>query len=93
MNNAVARAGGLLAVAVLPGLAGISGADYADAAAFSAGFHTAVVLSSVLMVVAAAMSAVGIRRPSPAHDDHRIAVENCTHCALTGLPAHPATER
>ena len=30
VNNAVARAAGLLAVAVIPGLAGISGDDYAD---------------------------------------------------------------
>lgn len=91
LNNAVARAGGLLAVAVLPGVAGISGNDYADPAAFSAGFHTAVVISAVLMVAAAVLAAIGIRR-APARSDERMAVENCTHCAITGLPAHPAAE-
>lgn len=91
VNNAVARAGGLLAVAVLPGLVGISGADYADPVAFAAGFHTAVVISSVLMVLAAALAAIGLRRPAPLHDE-RIAVENCTHCAISSLPAHPASE-
>ncbi|PRC45249.1 MFS transporter, partial [Mycobacterium sp. ITM-2017-0098] len=87
VNNAVARAGGLLAVAVLPGLVGISGADYTDPAAFDAGFHTAVMVSAGLMVAAAAMAAVGIRRTSRVHDEDRIAVESCTHCAITGLPA------
>lgn len=47
VNNAVARAGGLLAVAVLPNLAGLSGADYADPVTFDAGFHTAVVRGGV----------------------------------------------
>ncbi|VEG51311.1 drug resistance transporter, EmrB/QacA subfamily [Mycolicibacterium aurum] len=92
VNNAVARAGGLLAVAVLPGLAGISGADYADPAAFDAGFHTAVIISSVLMCGAAVLAAVGLRRREPARGEGRIAVENCTHCAITGPPAHPAHE-
>lgn len=90
VNNAVARAGGLLAVAVLPGVAGIGGADYADPAAFSAGFHVAVLISAGLMVLAAVLAAVGIRRP--AGHPERIAVENCTNCAIATLPAHPVTD-
>lgn len=90
VNNAVARAGGLLAVAVLPGVSGISGADYADPEAFSAGFHVAVLISAGLMVLAAALAAIGIRRP--AQPAERIAVENCTHCAISTLPAHPTTD-
>ncbi|MDA2891457.1 MFS transporter [Mycolicibacterium sp. BiH015] len=90
VNNAVARAGGLLAVAVLPGVAGISGADYADPVAFSAGFHVAVLISAGLMVLAAALAAIGIRRP--AQPAERIAVENCTNCAISTLPAHPMTD-
>ncbi len=88
VNNAVARAGGLLAVAVLPGLAGITGDAYTDPVAFDAGFHVAVVISSLLMVAAAVIAALGIRR-SPVHDGARIPVENCTHCAIAGPPAHP----
>ncbi|MGB3483819.1 MAG: MFS transporter [Mycobacterium sp.] len=91
VNNALARAGGLLAVAVLPGIAGISGADYADPTAFAGGFRTAMAISAGLMVVAAAMALVGIRRPLDHHDD-RLTVENCPNCAITGLPAHPHTE-
>lgn len=89
VNNAVARAGGLLAVAVLPGVAGIGGADYADPVAFSAGFHIAVLISAGLMVLAAALAAIGIRRPTP-HPE-RLPVESCTNCAIATLPAHPVT--
>ncbi len=88
VNNAVARAGGLLAVAVLPGLAGRRGADYTDPAAFSSGFHTAVVIGAVLMVVAAGLAAAGIR-PVTGRPGSRIAVEECPNCAICALPAHP----
>ncbi|BBY74011.1 MFS transporter [Mycolicibacterium parafortuitum] len=88
VNNAVARAGGLLAVAVLPGLAGLRGADYTDPAAFSSGFHTAVVIGAVLMVVAAGLAAAGIR-PVTGRPGSRIAVEECPNCAICALPAHP----
>jgi hypothetical protein len=41
VNNAVARAAQLLAVAALPVAVGLSGRDYADPAALTAGYHTA----------------------------------------------------
>ncbi len=92
VNNAVARAGGLLAVAVLPGLAGISGADYTDPAAFGAGFRTALMISAGLMVVASAVAAIGMRRrPALVDHDDRIRVDQCTHCAITGPPLHPTS--
>ena len=46
MNNAVARAAGLLSVAVIPGLAGIRGADYTDPVAFDAGFRVAIMIAA-----------------------------------------------
>jgi predicted MFS family arabinose efflux permease len=91
VNNALARAGGLLAVAVLPGVAGISGGDYAAPEAFATGFRVALLISAALMVIAAVMAGVGIRR-APIGRTGRIPVENCTHCGLAGLPPHPATE-
>lgn len=48
VNNDVARIAGLLAVAVLPALAGISPAAYADPALLSAGFHRAVLIAGAL---------------------------------------------
>jgi EmrB/QacA subfamily drug resistance transporter len=61
VNNAIARSAGLLAVASLPTLAGLDGADYRSATAFSAGFRTAMVLCVGLLLVGAVTAALGIR--------------------------------
>jgi hypothetical protein len=53
----------LLAAAVVPGLAGISGAVYTDPVAFSAGFRTALMISAGLLVVAAAVAFALLGRP------------------------------
>jgi EmrB/QacA subfamily drug resistance transporter len=52
VNNAVARVAGLLAVAVLPVVAGLTGDSFYDPAKMTAGFHTG-------MLVCAALSALG----------------------------------
>jgi hypothetical protein len=52
VNNDVARVGGLVAVAILPAAAGITGDSYLHPALFLSGFHTA-------MAVAAAACALG----------------------------------
>jgi EmrB/QacA subfamily drug resistance transporter len=54
VNNAVARAAQLLAVAALPVAVGLSGNDYTDPAAFTSGFRMA------LMVCAALFAAGGL---------------------------------
>ena len=66
VNNAVARAAGLLAVAVLPALGGLSGDDYADPTAFAAGFRTALLTCAALLVAGAVLSAVAVPRQVPA---------------------------
>ncbi len=48
VNNAVARVGGLLAVAVLPAIAGLSGDNFYDPAKMTAGFHVGMVACAVL---------------------------------------------
>lgn len=48
VNNAVARVASLLAIAVLPVAAGITGDDYLDPEAFSDGFAVAMVIGAVL---------------------------------------------
>jgi hypothetical protein len=58
VNNDVARIAGLLAVAVLPGLAGISPEAYAHPAQLSTGFHHAVLISAGLCALGGVLSAV-----------------------------------
>ena len=51
MNNAVARAAQLLAVAALPVAVGLTGDDYARPDVFTAGFRMAMVVCAVLFAV------------------------------------------
>ena len=60
VNNAVARAAGLLAIAVLPAAAGIAGADYTRPADFDAGFDRALLVAVAVLLLGAAIAAVGI---------------------------------
>jgi EmrB/QacA subfamily drug resistance transporter len=63
VNNDVARFGGLLAVAVLPALAGITGSAYLHPDALAAGFRTAVLISGGLCIVGGLLAAVTITNP------------------------------
>ena len=90
VNNAVARAGGLLAVAVIPGLAGIGGADYADPAVFNAGFRAAIVIAASLLVAASALAFMGMqRRRTPTRREDPIRIEEYTQCPISGPAVHP----
>jgi EmrB/QacA subfamily drug resistance transporter len=61
VNNAVARAGSLLAVAALPALVGLSGSAYRDPEIFSGAYRTAMWICVGLLVVGGALSWVLIR--------------------------------
>jgi EmrB/QacA subfamily drug resistance transporter len=56
VNNAVARAAQLLAVAALPVAVGLSGDDYEDPAAFTDGFRAAMVICAVLFAAGGLIS-------------------------------------
>ncbi|WP_052090602.1 MFS transporter [Modestobacter caceresii] len=61
VNNAVARAANLLAIAALPVAVGLSGDDHTDAASFSSGYSLALGLCAGVMVLGAAVSWATVR--------------------------------
>ncbi|MEV4243234.1 MFS transporter [Streptosporangium canum] len=61
VNNAVARTGGLLAVAAIPPLAGLTGDAFHNPVSFTAGFHTTMLVSAAMMALAALVAFLTIR--------------------------------
>ncbi len=74
VNNAVARAGSLLAVAALPAAVGLSGTDYAKPEAFSSAYRAAMLLCAVLLVAGGVVSWLLIRNPEVAPSERVPAV-------------------
>jgi hypothetical protein len=69
INNAVARAGSLLAVAALPALVGLAGDDYLDPAALTDGFRAGELLCAGLLAAGGIVSWFGLR-PGPTEKAH-----------------------
>jgi EmrB/QacA subfamily drug resistance transporter len=81
VNNAVARTAGLLAVALLPAIAGLTGDVYRDPERFAAGFHTATLIGVGMLVIGGLLSAVGISN----HEDEGPAdSRHCFSCPVDG---------
>lgn len=81
VNNAVARAASLIAVAALPLVAGLTGSAYEDAVLFESGFQIATVLCAAMLLVGAAVSWLTVRDPvRPTEPDKRL------HCSVNAPP-------
>jgi EmrB/QacA subfamily drug resistance transporter len=83
VNNDVARLGGLVAVAVLPAMAGIGGRAYLHPASMGAGFRSAVFISAGWCAAGGVLAFVGIRNPGV---QSAPAPGACRHCALDAPP-------
>jgi EmrB/QacA subfamily drug resistance transporter len=93
VNNDVARAGSLIAVAVLPAAAGLgAGAAYLDPKLFSAGFHKAALISAGLCVAGGILAAATIRNPARPAGAAAPLQPAAVHCALDGTPQAAASE-
>lgn len=62
INNAVARAGSLLAVAALPAAVGLAGTAYRDPSVMTHGYRTGMVVCAALLAGGGLVSWVGLRR-------------------------------
>ncbi len=66
INNAVARAGSLLAIAVLPVLVGLSGREYTDAVAMTNAHRSSMLICAAVLAVGGLVSWFGLARvPRP----------------------------
>jgi MFS family permease len=100
VNNALSRLGQMIAVAVLPLAAGLSGTDFEDPAKLAAGFPVAMTIAAGASFAAALLAWTTIRddalsRPAadakPAAEELPPSLQR--HCAVAGSPlvtsAHP----
>ncbi|MDQ3785789.1 MAG: MFS transporter [Actinomycetota bacterium] len=100
VNNAIARTGGLLAVAILPAAAGLTGESYADPEAMTSGWQMAMWLCAGLCVVGGVL-ALWVRNdvlapapsPAPEPEDELPEPGKCFSCGVTGPPTHLGATR
>ena len=88
----MARAAGLLAVALLPPLSGLTGEVYKQPDAFAHGYRTATLIAAGLLVVAGVLAGLLISDDAARIDTDRTAgaerergkVEHCFSCPVDG---------
>lgn len=85
VNNAVARTGGLVGVAAVPALVGLTGRVYDNPVAFDAGFDRALWTCVVLLTIGGVVAAATIVDPERASVTHPRRV-HLRHCTISAPP-------
>ena len=87
VNNAVARTAGLVAVAVLPPIAGLSGTAYLNPEVFSAGFSKAMLIAAGLTALGGVLGWITLNENVPQAHEHA----DQYHCAMDAPPLRSLT--
>lgn len=90
VNNAIARSGGLLAIAVLPAVAGLTGASYTDPAALTSGWQTSLIVCAALAILGG-LIALGIHNGvlgTPDVEPEDPQPGECLSCGVDAPPTH-----
>jgi EmrB/QacA subfamily drug resistance transporter len=90
INNVVARAASLLAVAVLPLLAGLTGAAALGKSELASGFRTAMLISGFACAAGGVLAALTIRNPVRPPAAAAATPEPVWNCGVSGPPLNPS---
>ena len=91
VNNAVARVAGLLAVAVIPVVAGLTGDKFYDPEKMTHGFHVGMVVCAVLSLIGAVIAWTTISA-DVLHAEEGEELEECFSCGVGAPTLRPPRE-